>query len=830
MEELCWEVRREARESVLRRLTENLSPEARARLDGLLVVPPGEIRAPLIWLREPPSAPGPKNFHKIVDRLEFVRSLGLPPDAKGGIRNSRLAQLAREGAKTTPQHLRRFDPDHRHATLVAYLAERTATLADEALDMHDRLVGEMLGKGEKARDENFRKRGKAINEKVGLYAAVGKALINARETGEDPYAVIEEAVGWERFVESIGEAEELALPADFDYLEHLEGQYRRLRGYAPALLEAFEFSAAPPAAPLLGAIRVLKEMNASGKRKVPADAPTGFVRPRWERHVFGEEGVDKRYYEMSAVTELKNGLKSGDMWVPGSRKYADFEDYLLPRPAWERMRTEGGPPVAINPDLDGYLAQRAEELHRELSEVGRLISRGKLRDVRLEDGELKFARAKTEVPKGAKELTQKAYGLLPRVKLTDLLVAVDSLTGFAGHFTHLKTGEAPKDKEPVLAAILADGTNLGLSKMADASAEGVDGGGLTFRRLAWAADWHLSEENYRKALAEIVNAHHRLPFSAHWGDGRTSSSDGQRFRAGGHKDFTSQVNARYGREPGVNFYTHISDQYAPFHTKVISTTVRDATHVLDGLLYHESDLAIEEHYTDSEGFTDQVFGACHGLGFVFAPRIRDLKDKKLYVMGKPSGYPELRSLIGGKVNVKDISSNWDEVLRPLSSIRLGTVTASEILGKLANYPRQNGLAKALREIGKIERTLFTLRWLRDPDLRRRVTAGLNKGEARNALARAVFFNRLGESRDRSHEDQMNRAGGLSLTTAAIALWNTAHLPAAVAELGRRGEEIPDEHLGHLSPLGWEHITLTGTYRWDLTATSTLENLLNDHLR
>jgi TnpA family transposase len=276
------------------------------------------------------------------------------------------------------------------------------------------------------------------------------------------------------------------------------------------------------------------------------------------------------------------------------------------------------------------------------------------------------------------------------------------------------------------------------------------------------------------------------------------------------------------------FYTHVSDRYAPFHTKVISTTVRDATHVLDGLLYHESDLTIEEHYTDSEGYTDQVFGCCHGLGFVFAPRIRDLKDKRLYVFDKPSRYPRLAPLIGGRANVRgDIRASWDEVLRLLASIRLGTVTASEILFKLANYPRQNGLAKALREIGKIERTLLTLRWLRDPDLRRRVTAGLNKGEARNALARAVFFNRLGESRDRSYEDQMNRAGGLALLTAAIALWNAAHLPAAVAELGRRGEAVPEEMLPHLSPLGWEHITLTGTYRWDLAAPSTLTDVLGD---
>ena len=201
------------------------------------------------------------------------------------------------------------------------------------------------------------------------------------------------------------------------------------------------------------------------------------------------------------------------------------------------------------------------------------------------------------------------------------------------------------------------------------------------------------------------------------------------------------------------FYTHVSDQYAPFYSRVINTTVRDATHVLDGLLYHESDLDIAEHHTDTEGFTDQIFGATHLIGYRFAPRIRNMKRTKIFTLRKPSRYPSLAPIVCGKVNVRDISSNWGEVLRLMASIRTGTVTTSLILKKLANYPRQNGLAKALREIGKIERSLFGLAWYQDLDLRRRVNAGLNKGEARNALARAVFFNRLGELRDRSYEDQ-----------------------------------------------------------------------------
>jgi hypothetical protein len=98
-------------------------------------------------------------------------------------------------------------------------------------------------------------------------------------------------------------------------------------------------------------------------------------------------------------------------------------------------------------------------------------------------------------------------------------------------------------------------------------------------------------------------------------------------------------------------------------------------------------------------------------------------------------------------------------------------------------------------------------------LRRRVNAGLNKGEARNALARAVFFNRLGEIRDRSFEQQRYRASGLNLVTAAIVLWNTVYLERTIEAMKADGQPVGDNLLQYLSPLGWEHINLTGDYVW-----------------
>jgi TnpA family transposase len=245
---------------------------------------------------------------------------------------------------------------------------------------------------------------------------------------------------------------------------------------------------------------------------------------------------------------------------------------------------------------------------------------------------------------------------------------------------------------------------------------------------------------------------------------------------------------------------------------VIAATASEAAHVLDGLLYHHSTVATGRHHTDGGGDFDHVFALCSLLGFQFAPRIPDLKSRRLHSFGKATAYPALEPLIAGRINTALIRAHWSEILRVAASIHTGTVTASPILRQLASYPRQNGLAAALRELGRLERTLFTLDWLEDAELRRQTSQELNKSEARNSLARAVFFHRLGQIRDRTYENQQYRTSGLNLLVTAIILWNTRYLDRAVTAL-RQVEEVPDRLLAHLSPLGWEHVNLTGDYVW-----------------
>ena len=456
IERISAEAITRANRRVYSALADSLSAAQRQRLDDLLKRREGGKTTWLAWLRQSPAKPNSRHMLRHIDRLKALQALDISTDSGHQVHQNRLLKMAREGGQMTPADLAKFEPQRRYATLVALVLESTATVIDEIIDLHDRIIGKLLNTAKNRHQQEFQASGKSINEKVSLYGRIGRALLEAKEGGGDPFAAIESVISWADFVASVTEAQKLAQPEDFDFLRRIGDGYAMLRRYAPEFLNALKLRAAPAAKGLLDAVDMLRVMNADNARKVPADAPTQFIKKRWKKLVLTEEGIDRRYYELCVLAELKNALRSGDVWVQGSRQFKDFDDYLISAESFAAKKQAEELRLAISSNCDHYLHERLLLLEQQLGTVNRLAAINDLPDAVITESGLKITPLDAAVPDAAQDLIYRTSMMLPHVKITELLLEVDEWTGFTRHFTHLKTNEPAKDQTLLLTTILAD--------------------------------------------------------------------------------------------------------------------------------------------------------------------------------------------------------------------------------------------------------------------------------------------------------------------------------------------------------------------------------------
>jgi hypothetical protein len=234
---------------------------------------------------------------------------------------------------------------------------------------------------------------------------------------------------------------------------------------------------------------------------------------------------------------LRDRLRAGDVWVTGSRQYRSFEERLISKETLQDLQQSDTLPVAVEADFDRFIESRRTLLDERLTAIDALAKGGLLPDVTIDKGVLKIAPIEKSTPPEAETLAARLYAMLPRIRITDLLAEVAGWTLFPDCFTHLRTGETAADSRTLMAGLLADGLNLGLTRMAEACSIASLG------QLAWTADWHIREETYALALRCLVNQQQCEPFAAIFGSGTASSSDGQFFQASGFGRAASRLNA-----------------------------------------------------------------------------------------------------------------------------------------------------------------------------------------------------------------------------------------------------------------------------------------------
>lgn len=818
-----------ARAETYHRLRPLLSPPRPRQLDGLLDVDPNLGITRLTWLRRGATAATPEVLKAEIDKLEFLRGHGADTLDLSRLPAGRRRLLAEIGRRSTNQALQRADVDRRHPVLLATLAETYVEVLDELVQLLDQALAGAESRARHELSQRLVDRAKAEADRARLLDEILDVLADPSVTDAAAGRLVRQRVGMPRLVAArrpAGEREQ----RDHGHFDLLAARYKYLRTFTPAVIASLPLTgntASPAVRSLLDAVAVLRELNTAGRSMVPDDAATAeatsFVPARWRDYLDATRGQGRgaayrHYWELAVLYGVQAGLRSGDLWVPGSRRYTDPAALLLPVERWAVQRDDFCTLTGADANPHRQLDRLDGELHSAIASLEAVLADPSAEGLaRLgDDGDLIVSPlAAEQVPAAADELAAACATRLPRVQLPALLIEVDQMTGFSQEFTHAG-GAQPRNpdlRRNLYAALITYACNLGYAGMADAS-------GISEDQLAWTSQWYLRQDTLRAANTRLVNAHHANPLAALWGGGTLSSSDGQRFPQRG-RSLTARALSRYFLDEGTTTYTHVSDQHSTYGTKVIPTTWREAVAVLDEIFGNPTDLPLGEHTVDTAGQTLATFAIFHLAGLQFSPRIRDIGRLQLYRLGAASTwrarYPHAGPLLGQPIQTQLIAEHWNDMLRLVGSMKFGHTTASLLIAKLHASSRQSSLARALHEYGRLIRTIYVCRYVADEELRRRVRRQLNKGESLHALRRDLFFAHQGHVRRRHLDDQIDQALCLTLVTNACVLWTTTYLADALDALRMEGHDVDDEIAAHLTPAQHDHINFYGTYSFDLDA-------------
>lgn len=412
----------------------------------------------------------------------------------------------------------------RYPILVAFLTQTLLDVADELMDIFDTCMAQAHSRSRRNLDEHRKQIAKAPEAKVRLFYQVGSLILDDTIADETLRKAIFRQVSLEDLEAAVADANAIMRPEGYEYFDFLEKRYSYIRQFSPALLAEVPFSSNEEDDDVLQAIALLNELNQTGTRKVPPHPPVSFIARKWLPFVIDKRIVQRRAYELCLLSALRDRLRSGDIFLPVSRRYANPETYLIPKQQWPALQGEVCQQLGLTPDGSTNLKYRADELKTLLREVDEKLNGND--KVRVEDGELILS------PFSAEEGTESAKALadiiskrLPRVELTELLVEVDGWTKFSQHFHHAAQRE-PRSKDHakhLYASLIGQGVNMGLTAMAQSA-------NLSYEKLAWTTNWYVREETLTEAVSALVNFKYRHPLAKLWGGGTLSSSEDSGFR------------------------------------------------------------------------------------------------------------------------------------------------------------------------------------------------------------------------------------------------------------------------------------------------------------
>jgi TnpA family transposase len=815
LDRLVNRLRAEVHAQIYNRVAVRVTAEHAAVLDALLVRPTNSTTTDFNRLKQTPGPATPTTILLWIERLDWLTGLLDPDPLLEGIAHTKLRQFAAEAAALDVGDVRDFSqPGKRHTLLLALLRQARMRCRDELVEMLLRRVRKTQALA-KEQLEALHDQQRGIEEAlIGVFSQV----LTTEQTQE-----ADDAFGRQvrKLLREQGGVEALAEQCETVSAWHSDNDlplfwpiHARHRGLLFRLVDLLDIRSATQDHSLLDAMAVVSKHRHTRRKELQDKVDLGFASQRWQRFVIKRQSdhsiSDRRALEVCVFVYLSEALQTGDLYVVGAEEFADYRAQLLP---WSECETR----------LAAYCATLgipergvdfAAALKVELTTLSAEADAGFPANSELDidkDGTPHLKKLVASIqPKGLAEFEQEIRTRMPERHLLDVLKHVEHWAGYTRHFGP-PSGSDPKLAQAVqryIFTVFGYGCNLGPNQTARHAPEIA-----TAQALRRTNAQHINADKLEAAMVDVINQYVRFALPRHWGGGNAAIADGTHVRLR-ENNLMGSRHIRYGSYGGIAYH-HISDNYIALFTSFISCGVWEAVHILDGLMKNRSKIQPDTLHADTQGQSEPVFGLCRLLGIKLMPRMRGLSDAVFYRPDKSIRYQHIDALFGDEIDWDLIATHARDMIQVVLSIQAGRVMPSMLLRKLGTYNRKSLLYRAFRELGRVERTLFLLRFISNAEVRRVIRAETTKIETYNDFLDWVCFGgpvvRSGDPVEQ--EKQLKYA---SLVANAVMLSNVADLTDVLSAMAKDGHPVTPALVASLSPYIREHIRRFGRFALDMT--------------
>lgn len=792
-----------------------LSADEQRQLDRLLTPDDPNHKSTFHYLKEPPKSATLSHMHELQVRFSWLLTIGDVERVLDGIPNAKIKHFAAEARALDAAELRDFTPPKRYTLVLAMLQRARITVRDNLVETFLKRISAIHNRGKQALAELQEKHRAKTERLISVFAEVLQTTENSHaDDASFGRRVKDLLVARGGAGVLLDDCESVSAYSGNNYLPLLWKLYKSHRSELFRMVRLLTIKPTTQDRSLMTALDFLLENENRRSEFLKADLDLSFASDQWIRTVLVRQNreivYNRRHLEVCVFSHIAAELMSGDLCVQGSENFADYRDQLLPWSDCEPMVAQYCPemgfeatPSTFVEQLRTWLTQTALDVDRNYPDNGQVVIS--------ESGEPVLKRIPPkELSQGVRDLENRVLERMPERNIIDVLCNGQHYTSWTRHLGPL-SGSDPKLENAVeryIITVFSYGSNLGPAQAARHMR-----GLVTAHQISFVNRRHVTAAKLDEAIRDVINQYNRLGLPKVWGDGSTAAADGTKFDLY-EENLVSEYHIRYGGYGGIAYH-HVSDTYIALFSHFIPCGVWEAVYIIDGLLKNKSDIQPDTVHADTQGQSLPVFALAHLLGIKLMPRIRNWKDLKFFRPSKDAIYKHIDPLFDDEVDWELLETHWQDLLQVVLSIKAGKVLPSTLLRKLGNNSHKNRLYRAFRELGRVVRTVFLLRYITDIQLREQITATTNKVEAYNGFTKWVFFGGEGVISENDPEEQEKRIKYKDLVSNIIAFQNVVDMTYALRELKREGYEVAREDVAALSPYLTRHIKRFGDYYIDL---------------